>query len=67
MSKTLKVDNTACIGCGQCVAMFPENFDFDSETGLSKAISNDNIVDEMTDICPVGAISVSESDNEEQE
>ena len=62
MNKELKVDNTMCIGCGQCVAMFPENFNFDPETGLSTAISNQNLVDDMVDICPVSAISIVESE-----
>ena len=65
MSKELKVDQTMCIGCGQCVAMFPENFDFDAETGLSKPISNDNLVEDMTGICPVSAISITEGEKAE--
>ena len=67
MSKVLKVDDTMCIGCGQCVAAFPENFDFDEETGLSKAISSDNLVDDLPSICPVGAISISEDESADGE
>lgn len=52
------VDETKCIGCGACVSVYPENFDFDNETGLSKVISSENIPEEATDICPVGAITI---------
>ena len=68
MSKELIVDKTSCIGCGQCIAMFPENFDFDPETSRSIPISQENLVDDMVDVCPVGAISISgEVDEEEEE
>ncbi len=59
------VNKDACIGCGACVAIDPEHFDFDDD-GLSHAISNDNIESEdlksAISSCPVGAISVSECD-----
>lgn len=48
-----------CIGCGACVAISPENFDFNDE-GLSKVINEE--VSEKTmnalEACPVCAISV---------
>ena len=64
----LEVDSNTCIRCGQCFAMFEENFKADDETGASTVISQENVVPEMVDICPVGAIKVIEEDeNEENE
>jgi len=56
----LKVNDT-CIGCGACVAIAPENFDY--KEGVSVVI-NEEITDatkEAVDACPVGAIEVEES------
>ena len=56
----LKVNET-CIGCGACVAIAPENFDY--EEGVS-VVTNETITDktkEAVDACPVGAIEVEES------
>ena len=52
------VKEESCIGCGACVSVYPENFDFNGETGLSNAISSDNATPEMAEVCPVGAISL---------
>ena len=57
----IKVDETKCIGCGACVAIAPENFDF-NDAGLSKVVG-ENVTDstkEAATSCPVGAISVDE-------
>lgn len=61
MSKELKVDSELCVRCGQCVAVFPENFDFDPKSGASIPISNENLVEDMSAICPFGAISIEEA------
>lgn len=57
--KKLEV-NDNCIGCGACVAIDPEHFDFNDE-GLSTSISNDNLdsseLANAINSCPVGAIS----------
>ncbi len=60
----IKVDETKCIGCGACVAIDSEHFDFD-ENGLSKVISQDmtNFSADVVDSCPVGAISVENTEN----
>ena len=58
----LSVDTETCIGCGQCVAMFEDNFEFDDETGTSKVKSDENAGVEMVDICPVGAIKFVDAD-----
>lgn len=67
--KKLNVNSDACIGCGACVAIDNEHFDFD-ENGLSEIINNENIdTDECKNAiasCPTNAISYVESacDNE---
>lgn len=60
----IKVDETKCIGCGACVAIDSEHFDFD-ENGLSKVTSQDmtNFSADVVDSCPVGAISVENTEN----
>ncbi len=59
----IKVDDT-CIGCGACVAIDGEHFEFD-ERGLSTPISQEvtDSVKEAADACPVGAIKVEETTN----
>ena len=54
----VKLDQDKCIGCGACVAIAPENFDFDG--GLSKLVGEEvtaNTVEAM-EACPVSAIEV---------
>ena len=62
----MTVDSETCIGCGQCVAMFGDNFDF-NEDGISTVKSQDNVVPDMVDICPVGAIKITEEDEKTTE
>ena len=55
----IKVDENTCIGCGACMAIAPENFDF-NDAGLSTVISQE-ITDsarEAVGACPVGAIVI---------
>lgn len=58
----IKVNENTCIGCGACVAIAPENFDF-NDAGLSTVISE--VVTETTheaaNACPVNAISITAS------
>lgn len=65
--KKVNVDNSACIGCGACVAIDPTHFDFNDD-GLSSVISNDNLDGEdltnAIESCPTGAISLSGCGNE---
>lgn len=57
----------ACIGCGACISIANELFDFD-ETGYSHPVK-ENIetkeeiekATEAADVCPVGAIEVEEA------
>ena len=56
----LKVNDT-CIGCGACVAIAPENFDY--QEGVS-VVTNETVTEktkEAVDACPVGAIEVEET------
>ncbi len=65
----IKVDENSCIGCGACVAIAPETFEFD-EKGLSKPIEGAAVTDaakEACGSCPVGAISVEETANTTEE
>lgn len=55
----IKVNENTCIGCGACMAIAPENFDF-SDAGLSTVISQEvtDATHEAAGSCPVGAISI---------
>ena len=59
----LNVDEEKCIGCGACVAIDPEHFDF-NDNGLSNVISNENLesanLKSAQESCPTGAITVGE-------
>ena len=63
----VKVDNTKCIGCGACVAIAPETFDFDDD-GLSKVI-NDAVTEDAksaSESCPVEAITVENTEEKKE-
>ncbi len=64
--KKIVVDEK-CIGCGACIAIDSEHFDF--EGNLSHAISNENLESDALQnaiaSCPVGAIEIVE-DNENE-
>lgn len=57
----LKVNKDKCIGCGQCVSLCEEVFDFDDDN-LAKVIASpvpDNSTEEAStakESCPTGAI-----------
>lgn len=61
--KKLEVNESVCIGCGACVAIDPEHFDF-NDNGLSTVICNENLesmaVTNAIESCPTNAISISE-------
>ncbi len=61
--KKLSVNKEACIGCGMCVAIDADHFEF-GEDGLSSVISQENIESENVlnaiSSCPTGAISTSD-------
>lgn len=66
----LKVNEEQCIGCGACVAIDSEHFDF-NENGLSSVIKNDNLdsanLKSAMESCPTGAISICDGSCEEKE
>lgn len=68
--KKLNVNKEACIGCGACVAIDSEHFDF-GDDGLSEAISQENLDSENVanaiSSCPTNAISIVEAEGEEKE
>lgn len=57
----LKVNKDKCIGCGQCVSLCEDVFDFDDDN-LAKVITNpvpEDKIEEATaalESCPTGAI-----------
>lgn len=61
----IKVNENTCIGCGSCVAIDPEHFDFD-DNGLAKATSQEvtDSVMEAANACPVSAIETTEENTE---
>lgn len=66
--KKLVVNQDTCIGCGACIQIAEEHFDFSpTGTGTSVAINQENLENEKVamaiDTCPVGAISIVEDEN----
>ncbi len=63
--KKINVNQEACIGCGACVAIDPEHFEFNDE-GLSHPIKQENLdateLHSAIDSCPTGAISIEDGD-----
>ena len=66
MEKIVKINKDRCLGCGMCVGINSEVFDFDDD-GLAK-VNNEKINDEnkeevnsAIDACPVAAIEVKEN------
>lgn len=62
----VKVDQEKCIGCGACVAIDPENFDFNDE-GISTVINEvaAPAAKDAEEACPVLAIDVVEEEVKE--
>lgn len=60
----LKIDSNLCLGCGACVAIAPETFLLDPETGKAKIANQPKEIDETIqaamDSCPVKAIKKEE-------
>ncbi len=57
----VKIDEEECIGCGACTAVAEEYFEL--VDGKAKTKTDDvpeDIVDEILDTCPVGAIKKEE-------
>ena len=56
--KRVKVDQSACIGCGCCAGTYPDDFRI-GDSGLAEPVA-DLAEEEAVSVCPVGAISVEE-------
>lgn len=68
--KKVVINKDKCLGCGMCVGIESDVFDFDDD-GLAK-VNNDNINDDnkenvnnAIDSCPVVAIEVVDDNNKE--
>lgn len=63
--KKIDVIKEQCIGCGACVAIDAEHFDFDDE-GRSNVISNENLdsanLTNAIESCPTSAIQIVEGE-----
>ncbi|MCM1194639.1 MAG: ferredoxin [Corallococcus sp.] len=55
--------NDDCIGCGMCINLCPEVFDYNAQ-GLSQVIGDADCnplkVEESAEVCPVNAIEITE-------
>ena len=59
-----KVEESQCIGCGACAAVYQDTFEI-NEQGISVVKDESTATPDMVDICPVGAIII-EEETEEQ-
>jgi ferredoxin len=59
MAKKVRIDRDACIGCGLCVSVMPEVFEFDDE-GKARVHTQpaEGVEVEVANDCPTGAIIV---------
>lgn len=63
--KKLVIRDGACIGCGACVSIDPEHFEF-SDDGLAIVTSQENLESEALknaiEACPTDAIEIKEEE-----
>lgn len=52
--KKIRVDQSACIGCNTCVAVYPDDFTL-NDAGLADVVTGE-ADEEALGVCPVGAI-----------
>lgn len=70
MKKIVKVNKDKCLGCGMCIGINPDVFNFDDD-GLANANNNKindknkNEVNIAIDSCPVSAIEVKEENEKD--
>ena len=66
--KKINVDQVKCIGCGACVGIDPDHFDFE-DSGLSTVISQEDLeteeLQQAIEGCPTGAITTEDEEKEE--
>lgn len=56
--KKVRIDQSACIGCGCCAGTYPDDFKI-ADSGLAEPVG-ELAEEEAVSVCPVGAISVEE-------
>ena len=56
--KKLKIDKSACIGCGCCAGTYPDDIVMGAD-GLAE-LAGSEADEEAVAVCPVGAISEAE-------
>jgi ferredoxin len=61
---TITINKQRCIKCARCVALFPDNFDLEKDTGIATVKSTDNAIYEIEQVCPVKAITVTKEEKE---
>jgi ferredoxin len=55
----ITVDSNKCIGCGACVASYPDLMEMDGDKAKAiKEETDDSSVNELPSACPVQAISL---------
>ena len=67
--KKIVVNTDGCIGCGACFGLDPEHFE-PNEDGYStvknEEVTNLELVQEVISTCPVGVISIEETENDNE-
>ena len=56
----IKINKEKCIGCGSCVSIAPETFDFNDD-GKAEIINNEGenaLIKEAIEYCPTAAIEI---------
>ncbi len=60
MAKVMNVDSDLCLRCGLCASMYGDNFELSGVDGSAVVTSQNDIPEDMVDMCPAGAISINE-------
>lgn len=62
------MDENKCLGCGACEAIAPHIFNVkDGKSRPKVKVTEDKIVKEVEEACPVGAIKVTEVEEKKEE
>lgn len=65
-SVRMVVDDTRCIGAGQCEMLAPDHFRVDDDSALAEFVGQDSLpiteAETLIDRCPSGALSIAPSD-----
>lgn len=62
----MTVDETRCIGAGQCEMLAPDHFRVDDDSALAEFVGQDSLpiteAETLIDRCPSGALSIAPSE-----